>query len=162
MEYTELLIGVIGGGGVTTIVTAIIGKIRNKGQKMNDNDEHLKTLSEIMSDTIKNVQEINKETISNLKSELQQAQELTKLSHQREDQLIALINKGREYQDALEKSSKLKTKIIQKARKCDLLQGKPLEDCIVLNAYDEYAECKSACKLNNKKEGDGEEGDIQA
>ena len=155
MEYTELLIGIIGGGGVTTIVTAIIGKIRNKGQKMNDNDEHLKTLSEIMSDTIKNVQEINKETISNLKSELQQAQELTKLSHQREDQLIALINKGREYQDALEKSGKLKTKIIQKARKCDLLQGKPLEDCIVLNAYDEYTECKATCKLKEETR-DGE------
>ena len=158
MEYIELLIGVIGGGGVTTVATAIISKVRNKGQKMNDNDEHLKTLSEIMSDTIKNVQEINKETISNLKSELQQAQELTKLSHQREDQLIDLVNKGREYQEVLEAKNKYKNKIIQKARKCDLLQGKPLEDCIVLNAYDEYTECKATCKLNK----DGGEKNIQA
>lgn len=150
MDFTQLLIGVIGGGGITTIVTTIINKARNKGQKMVDNDTHLQTLSEIMTETIKNVQEINKETISNLKSELAQAQELTKLSHQREDQLIELVNKGREYQDILEAKNKHKNKIIHKARKCDLLQGKPLEDCVVLAAYDEYTECKVNCKLNKQ------------
>lgn len=150
MDFTQLLIGMIGGGGVTTIVTTIINKARNKGQKMVDNDTHLQTLSEIMTETIKNVQEINKETISNLKSELAQAQELTKLSHQREDQLIELVNKGREYQDILEAKNKHKNKIIHKARKCDLLQGKPLEDCVVLAAYDEYTECKVNCKLNKQ------------
>jgi regulator of sigma D len=155
MDFTQLLIGVIGGGGVTTIATTIINKARNKGQKMTDNDTHLQTLSEIMTETIKNVQEINKETISNLKSELAQAQELTKLSHAREDQLIELVNKGREYQEVLEAKNKHKNKIIQKARKCDLLQGKPLEDCVVLNAYDEYTECKVNCKLN-KGDNNGE------
>lgn len=151
IDLTQLLIGVIGGGGVTTIATTIINKARNKGQKMTDNDTHLQTLSEIMTETIKNVQEINKETISNLKSELAQAQELTKLSHSREDQLIELVNKGREYQEVLEAKNKRKNKIIQKARKCDLLQGKPLEDCVVLNAYDEYTECKVNCKLNKNE-----------
>lgn len=152
MEITELLIGVIGGGGITTIITTLINKSRNKGQKMNDNDTHLQTLSEIMTETIKNVQEINKETISNLKSELAQAQELTKLSHAREDQLIELVNKGREYQEILEIKNKHKNKIIQQARKCDLLQGKLLEDCVVLNAYDEYTECKEHCKLRKEDE----------
>lgn len=162
MEITELLIGVVGGGGVTTIVTAIINKMRNKGQKMNDNDEHLKTLSEVMSKTIKNIQEINKETIksvqetnketiSNLKSELEQAQELTKLSHAREDQLIELVNKGREYAEVLEAKNKHKNRIIQSARKCDLLKGLPLEECVVLNAYDEYSECKATCKLKEEQ-----------
>lgn len=152
LNITQLLIGVIGGGGITTIATTIINKTRNKGQKMTDNDTHLQTLSEIMTETIKNVQEINKETISNLKSELAQAQELTKLSHSREDQLIELVNKGREYQEILEAKNKHKNKIIQKARKCDLLHGKPLEDCIVLNAYDEYTECKETCKLKKSDE----------
>jgi hypothetical protein len=152
LNITQLLIGVIGGGGITTIATTIINKTRNKGQKMTDNDTHLQTLSEIMTETIKNVQEINKETISNLKSELAQAQELTKLSHSREDQLIELVNKGREYQEILEAKNKHKNKIIQKARKCDLLHGKPLEDCIVLNAYDEYTECKETCKLKKSNE----------
>lgn len=152
LNITQLLIGVIGGGGITTIATTIINKTRNKGQKMTDNDTHLQTLSEIMTETIKNVQEINKETISNLKSELAQAQELTKLSHSREDQLIELVNKGREYQEILEAKNKHKNKIIQKARKCDLLHGKPLEDCIVLNAYDEYTECKESCKLKKNDE----------
>lgn len=155
MELAELIIGVIGGGTVGTVATAIIGKIRTKGQKLNDNDTHLRQLSEIMSETIKNVQDINKETISGLKAELVQQQELTKLSHQREDQLILLIQKGREYQEVLERNGKHKTKIIQKAKKCDLLKGKPLEDCIVLNAYDEYAECKAECKL--KKDGEDSE-----
>lgn len=151
MDFTQLLIGVIGGGGVTTVVTTIINKSRNKGQKMVDNDTHLQTLSEIMTETIKNVQEINKETISNLKSELAQAQELTKLSHQREDQLIELVNKGREYQDILEAKNKHKNKIIHKARKCDLLKGLPLEECVVLAAYDEYTECKENCRLKEEK-----------
>lgn len=154
MEITDILIGVIGGGGVTTIVTAIISKVRNKGQKMNDNDEHLKTLSEIMSETIKNVQEINKETISNLKSELQQAQELTKLSHAREDQLIELVQKGREYAEILEAKNKQKNRIIQSAKKCDLLKGKPLDECVVLNAYDEYSECRATCKLKEEKKNE--------
>ena len=108
MELAELIIGVIGGGTVGTVATAIIGKIRTKGQKLNDNDTHLRQLSEIMSETIKNVQDINKETISGLKAELVQQQELTKLSHQREDQLILLIQKGREYQEVLEKNGKYK------------------------------------------------------
>lgn len=150
MEITQFVYGLLGGGGAASIIIAIIGKIRNKGQKMSDNDTHLQQLSEIMTETIRNVQEINKETISNLKSELQQAQELTKLSHQREDSLIELVNKGREYQEILEIKNKYKSKIIQKARKCDLLQGKALEDCIVLNAYDEYTECKEHCKLKDE------------
>ena len=148
MEILDFAIGVLGGGGVTTIVTTLINKSRNRGQKMSDNDAHLKQLSTIMTDTINSVQEINKGVIANLKSELQQSQELTKLSHQREDSLIELINKGREYQEVLELKNKHKSKIIQKARKCDLLQGKSLDDCVVLTAYDEYAECKEQCKLN--------------
>lgn len=147
MEFTELILGILGGGTVGTVATSIIGKMRNKGQKISDNDNHLQQLSQIMTETIRNVQEINKETISNLKLELQQAQELTKLSHQREDSLIELVNRGREYQEILELKNKHKNKIIQKARKCDLLEGKPLEECIVLNAYDEYTECKESCKL---------------
>ena len=155
MEIVDLIIGAIGGGGITTIAVTVINKMRNKGEKLSDNDTHLKTLSEIMSETIKNVQEINKETISNLKAELQQSQELTKLSHQRENNLIELVQKGREYQEILETKNKYKTKIIQKARRCDLLQGKSLEECIVLNAYDEYAECKEHCKLGKKEKKDG-------
>lgn len=147
----DFLYGLMGGGAVTTIATAIINKSRNAGQKVSDSDTHLQQLSEIMTETIRNVQEINKETIANLKSELQQSQELTKLSHQREDNLIELVNKGREYQEILEAKNKHKSKIIQKARKCDLLQGKSLEDCIVLNAYDEYVECKEECKLKKEK-----------
>lgn len=152
MELAELIIGVIGGGTVGTVATAIIGKIRTKGQKLNDNDTHLRQLSEIMSETIKNVQEINKETINGLKAELVQQQELTKLSHQREDQLIILIQKEREYRDVIEQNGKHKTKIIQKAKKCDLLKGKSLEDCVVLTAYDEYAECKAECKLKKNEQ----------
>ena len=152
MELTELIVGVIGGGTAGTVLTAIINKIRNKGQKMSDNDTHLKQLSEIMSETIKNVQDINKETISGLKAELIQQQELTKLSHQREDQLIALIQREREYREVIEKNGKHKTKIIQKARKCDFLKGKSLEECIVLDAYDHYTECKAECKLAKDEE----------
>lgn len=151
MELMDFLYGLMGGGAVTTIATAIINKSRNAGQRVSDSDTHLQQLSEIMTETIRNVQEINKETIANLKSELQQSQELTKLSHQREDNLIELVNKGREYQEILEAKNKHKSKIIQKARKCDLLQGKSLEDCIVLNAYDEYVECKEECKLKKEK-----------
>ena len=117
MDLTQLLIGMIGGGGVTTIATTIINKALNKGQKMTDNDTHLQTLSEIMTETIKNVQEINKETISNLKSELAQAQELTKPLIQGKTNLLSLSNKGREYQEVLEAKNKHKNKIIQKARK---------------------------------------------
>lgn len=152
MELMDILIGLLGGGTVGSVATAIINKSRNKGQKISDSDTHLQQLSEIMTETIKNVQEINKETIANLKSELQQSQELTKLSHQREDNLIELVNKGREYQEILEAKNKHKNKIIQRARKCDLLQGKPLEDCIVLVAYDEYVECKQECKLKKDAE----------
>lgn len=157
MEWVEIAYGALGGGCVTTIVTTIISKVRNKGERTADNDEHLKTLSEIMSETIKNVQEINKETIANLKAELQQSQELIKLSHAREDNLIELINKGREYQDALIAKNKHKNKIIHKAHNCNLLKGKPLEDCVVLNAYEEYTDCKTTCKLNDQqnRENDG-------
>ena len=158
MELFELIIGLVGGGTVGTVATAIIGKIRTGGQKMNDNDTHLRQLSEIMSETIKNVQDINRETISGLKAELVQQQELTKLSHQREDQLILLIQKGREYQEVLEQKSKHKTRIIQKAKKCDLLKGKSQDDCVVLSAYDEYAECKAECKLRKDGENSESEG----
>lgn len=151
MDILEILNWLLGAGGVGTIAVAIINKSRNKGEKISDNDSHLRQLSEIMSETIKNVQEINKETINNLKSELLQSQELIKLSHQREDSLVELINKGRENEEELKAGSKYKTKIIQKARKCDLLQGKPLEDCIVLNAYEEYSECKEQCKLKKEE-----------
>lgn len=152
MDWVNLILAAIGGGGLTSIILAIIGKIRNKGEITRDRDNHLKQLSEIMSGTIRDVQDIYQESIKDLRSDREHSNKLTESSHMREDRLLDMLEQSRKYNDVLEEKNRNKNKIIQSARKCELLKGHPEEDCVVLVGYDEYAECKAQCKLKQKND----------
>lgn len=150
MDWGNMILAAIGGGGLTSIVLAIINKIRNNGERVKDGDSHLKQLSEIMSGTIKDVQQIYQESIKDLREEREHSNKLTELAHQREDRLILIIEDNNKAIDALQRKGRKKNEIIQSARKCELLKDRPYDDCIVLQKYDDYNDCKQDCKLINK------------
>lgn len=151
MDWGNMILAAVGGGGLTSIILAIISKFRNKGEKVKDGDNHLKELSMIMSNTIKDVQEIYQESIKDLREEREHSNKLTELAHQREDRLILIIEDNNKTIDAMQRKGRKKNEIIQSARKCDLLKGRPFDDCIVLQKYDDYNDCKHDCKLVNKE-----------
>lgn len=153
-EWSNLILAAVGGGGLTSIVLAIVNKIRNKGEITRDRDNHLKQLSEILSGTIKDVQGIYQESIKDLRSDIEHANKLTESSHIREDRLLDMLEQSRKYNDILEDKNRNKNKIIHSARKCELLKGHSEEECIVLHNYDEYSSCKEDCKLKAKNDAD--------
>lgn len=151
MDWGNILLGAIGGGGVTSIIVTILNKIRNNGERMKDGDSHLKQLSEIMSGTIRDVQGIYQESIKDLREEREHSNKLTELSHQREDRLIMIIEESNKVIDSLQRKGRKKNEIIQSARRCELLKDKPYDHCIVLKKYEDYNDCKQECKLVNKE-----------
>lgn len=150
MDWGNFLLGCLGGGGITSIILAIISKIRNRGERMKDRDIHMKQLTEIMSGTIKDVQSIYQESIKDLREEREHSNKLTELSHQREDRLILIIEDNNKTINLLQTKGRKKNEIIQSARKCELLKDRPYDDCVVLQKYNDYNDCKNECKLVKK------------
>lgn len=152
MDWSNMILAAVGGGGITSIILAIVNKIRNKGEITRDRDNHLKQLSEIMSGTIKDVQDIYQESIKDLRGEREHLNHLIDASHQREDKVINMLEQSRKYNDVLEEKNRNKNKIIHSARKCELLKGHNEDECVVLHNYEEYSECKVQCKLKDDKD----------
>lgn len=169
----------IAGGGFTQIVTSIIAKFRNKGEKMNDLANFMTQVQSISGDTVSTVQKISADTITTIQRSFgdtistmqktyegiivseQKAVEMANrnydMSQAREEKLLQIISTDKVYRSTLERKNAQKRTIINKAYECDKLSGvkNPTEECAVLKANAEYyrrrEHCES-CKQEIKEE----------
>lgn len=174
------LCSAIAGGGLTQIITSIIAKVRNKGEKMNDLAQFITQIQHMTGQTITTVQKISGDTITTVQKSFediittvqqtyesiieseQKAIEMANrnydMSQAREERLLQIIGQDKVYRDSLERKNAQKRTVINAAYDCDKLSGakNPIEECAVLKANSEYYKrrehCES-CTQDVKKEG---------
>ena len=164
------LCSAIAGGGLTQIVTVIIAKFRNKGEKMNDLAQFMTQVQAISGNTVNTVQKISADTITTIQRSFgdtiatvqktyegiieseQKAVEMANrnydMSQAREEKLLHIISADKVYRDTLERKNAQKRTIINKAYECEKLSGltNPAEECAVLKANSEYYRRREHCE----------------
>jgi len=164
------LCSMIAGGGLTQIVTSIISRIKDKGQRMNDTAHFMAQLQKMSSDIITTVQKISGETNATMLKSFgetistvqktydsiivseQKAVEMANrnydMSQAREERLLKIISQDKVYRDTIERKNAQKRTSINKAYDCEFLEGvqNPIEKCVVLKANAEYYKRREHCE----------------
>lgn len=164
------LCSAIAGGGLTQIITSLIAKFRNKGEKMNDLAQFMTQVQAISGDTVSTVQKISADTITTIQRSFgdtintvqktyegiieseQKAVEMANrnydMSQAREEKLLQIISADKVYRDTLERKNAQKRTIINKGYECEKLSGlhNPTEECAVLKANAEYYRRREHCE----------------
>ena len=124
----------LGGGAGGSIISALISKIKGKGDKEKDKAEVMTTLTSVFEGTLKMVQ-------ASAARAVEAADNNFKMSMDREQRLLEIIKVDAEYKTRMEsKLADLDRKyafrgdIINKSADCKFLKNKPNTDCPVIKA----------------------------
>lgn len=166
MDWTALLVGVFGGGGLTSLAIALVNKYRTPQQREKDEaevtatitdvtDKLLHSISELSSKELESVQKSYELVIQNYKVILD---DIKTDSERRDKELMSIINDNR--QQAMRMEEKLDSErevrkglnaAINLAYDCEHIKGKSPEKCVVLQGRETGCENCSERQASTRK-----------
>ena len=124
----------LGGGAGGSIISALISKIKGKGDKEKDKADVLTTITNVFENTLKMVQ-------ASAARAVEASDNNFKMSMDREQRLLEIIRVDAEYKTRMEnkiadldKKYAFRGDIINKSADCKYLKNKPNTDCPVIKA----------------------------
>lgn len=140
MDWVTLLVGIFGGGGITSVVIALINKHKTPTEvtaTMTEvTDKLLHSISALSEKEVKSVENSYSIVIKNYDTMLGNMQ---KDAERRDSELVKIINDNREHTNRIEKkldeereNRKSLNAAINLAYDCEHLKGKSPENCVVL------------------------------
>ena len=135
-EISSFLVGI----GFSSIVIAIINKVKSKGEKRNEFAEFLDKINTLFSNTIETVQSTYQTIIESEKEAVEIANKNFEMSQLREERQLQIIHNERKRMEKLENKNAKKRGIINKAYECQIVKesSNPAEVCAVLKANEIY------------------------
>ncbi|NCU31281.1 hypothetical protein EOM57_05880 [Candidatus Saccharibacteria bacterium] len=128
------LLYLLGGGAGGTAISALIGKIKGRGERQKDSAEAVVIITNAFEKTLKAVQE-------SAQAAIKVANENFIMSTDREGRLLEIIKADAEYKTRMEakyaeldKRFMVRGEIINKAADCKFLKNKPNTECPVIKS----------------------------
>lgn len=140
MDWVTLLVGIFGGGGITSVAIALINKHKTPTEVTTTmtevTDKLLHSISALSEKEVKSVENSYSIVIKNYETMLGNMQ---KDAERRDTELVKIINDNREHTNRIEKkldeereNRKSLNAAINLAYDCEHLKGKSPENCVVL------------------------------
>lgn len=147
MDWTALLIGVFGGGGLTSLAIALVNKYRTPQQKEKDEAEVTATITDVTDKLLHSISELSSKELESVQKSYELVIQNYKVilddvktdSERRDKELVKIINDNREHTNRIEKkldeerkSRKNLNAAINLAYDCEHIKGSSPEKCVVL------------------------------
>lgn len=140
MDWVTLLVGIFGGGGITSVAIALINKHKTPTEVTTTmtevTDKLLHSISALSEKEVKSVENSYSIVIKNYETMLGNMQ---KDAERRDTELVKIINDNREHTNRIEKkldeereNRKSLNAAINLAYDCEHLKGKSPDNCVVL------------------------------
>lgn len=140
MDWVTLLVGIFGGGGITSVAIALINKHKTPtdvtATMTEVTDKLLHSISALSEKEVKSVENSYSIVIKNYETMLGNMQ---KDAERRDSELVKIINDNREHTNRIEKkldeereNRKSLNAAINLAYDCEHLKGKSPDNCVVL------------------------------
>lgn len=140
MDWVTLLVGIFGGGGITSVAIALINKHKTPTEVTTTmtevTDKLLHSISALSEKEVKSVENSYSIVIKNYETMLGNMQ---KDAERRDSELVKIITDNREHTNRIEKkldeereNRKSLNAAINLAYDCEHLKGKSPENCVVL------------------------------
>lgn len=140
LEFLSEISSFVGGIGLSSIVIAVINKVKSKGEKRNEFAEFLDKINTLFSNTINTVTSTYQTIIDSEKEAVEIANKNFEMSQLREERQLQIINNERKRSEKLEYKNAKKNGIINRAYECQIVKEStnPSEVCAVLKANESY------------------------
>lgn len=150
LEFLSEISSFVGGAGLSSIVIAIINKVKSKGEKRNEFADFLDKINTLFSNTITTVQQTYSQIIETEKEAVEIANKNFEMSQLREERQLQIIHNERKRAEVLESKNARKREVINRAYDCSIVKesSDPAEVCAVLKANNEYYVKKQSEKHN--------------
>lgn len=154
LEFLSEISSFIGGIGLSSIVIAIINKVKSKGEKRNEFADFLDKINTLFSNTIETVTSTYQTIIESEKEAVEIANKNFEMSQLREERQLQIINQERKRSERLELKNAKKRGVINKAYECSIVKesSNPAEVCAVLKANEDYYHDKHTEKVHKCNE----------